>query len=820
MATNTKTFSNIKGGYRANGNAFTLLSDQVLSSTSAVKIHSVTITCGVGNAYGLFPYISDTTTGKTTQIGSYVKNGSPVNMLPDGGYFFYPSSSTTISSSELTKYTYENTEYYRLSGHASNFVYADGASTTMYATINGMNSASNITVSNGVLARTVRWGTVSGDSSRVIHGISPGTSGYAEKTLSFNTDTTQLAAGETFNLKVYCNGNGVLCIPSGSSVVVTYEEVEVDEPEIDTYALHGTITFEGLSSLPSSVTCQVYQTGTYHDERVTITGLTTEYSFSGYSPEDDYVIFPEIDGFTLTTIPSGDTILITETIPFSELIEDWDNDAPPHMQDGYIVPTEFSIYSVQECVEASSYSSLNYEMVDGRLRLYYLPSGFSGVSVTYYTSERNAVYTSANETTINVSGLSDNYDISINHTSSTETICLIDDSGSFAYIDWYFTSFDSPVSTISNSCGPTMSGGFKVPTNITSIDTVYFDNLSACFSCCIYNNDVYVSQDSSSNSAANIIISGFVQKTTITSNGTYTVEGDVTISKAYDNYFSENGTISYEDNNVINIEFREYRNVNIRLVDTAKSIGAVPPANNVLIRITYSNGTSQSLQTPYRTSVHPQYWGLSGLLTNTNAPGVTITSVLVGGIEVRNKSGITVTNSADYSITGQSSGIFPDFKGFSGTITFVNGTPPNTITCNRYKNNTSQGTVVINITDDVTNYSYGANIVQGEERLQFPELSGWTLTTTPSNTSNVLKKNATYTYNGPWKSVTPYVYITGTGWVKYEDTRVYNSSTRTWEQYDWKVYSEVVTTSNEYGETAEAALYDTIENDDGTTVIM
>lgn len=611
----TKTFTGVKGGYRSKGTSITLVSNKVLSSTNPVKINSITVTCGAGDAYGRKPYVSNTTTGETIDIGSYVNSaGSNVNILPDGGYFFYPSSSTTISSSKLTKYTYENAEYYRLSGYAGNFVYADGASTTMYASVGGRTS-STVTVSNVVYAKYAKCGTVGGDSTKVVYGVTLG-SGAASKTISFSSNVSEIAAGEAVDIKLHCTGNGLLCVPSGSTVTINYTEVAIDDSSSGNAT--GTVTFN--------------TSGDYSTFTTTISA-STFYNFRNWQQ----VSFPR-------SVP---------TISGSDL---------PSMTSGYKYPSLQNIESAT--IEGSNYGGFSYCVYNGELYCYLGgPDSYNDISVTYravFPSSITVLEAGLHKHTITITGSVTSYELS-----------------STAYPE-FMEGYNSLVF-------PEISGWHLkvVPDNLPNSSIVKYATYTK-----IQNTTINISGLSNNYNVNYTTLEG--AESSFTSNGTYTVVGTVTINRAYDNGFSETGTVSYEDNNVINIEFRKDRRVSVTLSEEYKSYMREPFVPTILT-INYSNGQSQSITLDYNR--YGPHYEATGIATHT----------------------FLNTTVASYYVFGK---------------TFTTG---------------------------ITN----------------------------GNDSSIYQ-STTLIDAGPWRQVIPYIYLNGQ-WVKYEDTRLYNSG---WKKATWRIYSK------------------------------
>lgn len=570
----TKTFSEVKGGYRSSGTSITLVSNKVLSSTNPVRINSVTVSCGVGSAYGKLPYISDTTTGKFIQIGSYVNSsGSTVNMLPDGGWFFYPSSSTTISPSSLTKYTSGNYEYYKLSGYGGNFAYADGAPADVIVSVGNVESGYE-TISNIVYAKYAKCGTVGGDSTKVVYGVTVG-SGAASKTFHFNPDMSEIAAGEAVNVQLHCldyGKNGVLCVPSGSTVTIDYTEIAVDNPSSGNAT--GTVTFVAPGSYSTSTTTLTYA------------------NFSNYYSWE-YVSFPA----NVPTI-SGSC----------------DN----YTSYGYKYPSLQNIVSVT--MSRPTGGADNLCVYNGEL--YYNcpgPDDISSVTVTYRTGSGafpgsiTAFETGLYAQTITLNSPSTSY--SLSSAASPEFI-----AGSNALVF------------------PEISGWHLqvVPDNLPNSTITKYATYTK-----IQNTTINISGLSNNYNVNYTTLEG--AESSFTSNGTYTVVGTVTINRAYDNGFSETGVVSYEDNNVINIEFRKDRRVDVFLVQQYESYMREPFVSTILT-INFSNGQSQSITLNYnRNGPDMEATGVA-THTYTNA---TVTSYYVFGKTYT--TGITNGNDASIS---------------------------------------------------------------------------------------------------------------------------------------------------------------------------
>lgn len=661
----TKTFSGVKGGYRSNGTSITLVSNKVLSSTNPVRINSITVTCGVGNAYGMMPYVSDTTTGKSTYIGSYVKsNGSTVNMLPDGGYFFYPSSSTTISSSNLTKYTYENDEYYRLSGYAGNFVYADGASTTIYASVGGKNSSST-TVSNTVYAKYVKCGTVGGDSTKPVYGVTVG-SGAASKTISFNPDTSEISAGEAIDVKLYCTGNGLLCVPSGSTVTINYTEVTIDNPSSGQAT--GTVTFVAPGSYSTSTTTISASTFSnyYNWEYVnfpasvpTISGSHANYMSYGYK-------YPSLQNIVSATMSSPTYGGVNNCIYNGELY--YNCEGPDDTRDiavtyrtgdgafpGSITVLETGLYAHTITLNSpsTSYSlssAASPEFIAGYNALVFPEiSGWQLQVVPdnspYSSIEKYATYTKIQSGSITVSGLSNNYNITYQTMGTkTENVYAVDDDYNYIYSDWNYVSFDYDVRTVSGSCNSYMSNGYEVPTTLLTISNATLTDPWGSMSCCIYNGKAYVYDDGPPGESTYVTLTGTAPTTqTITRNGTYTFSSTISNLTATDKTFNETGEIEYLDNGNITIEFRKDRRVDVFLVQQYESYMREPFVPTILT-INFSNGQSQSITLNYnRNGPDMEATGVA-THTYTNA---TVTSYYVFGKTYT--TGITNGNDASIS---------------------------------------------------------------------------------------------------------------------------------------------------------------------------
>lgn len=665
----TKTFSGVKGGYRSKGTYITLVSGIILSSTNPVRINSVTVSCGVGNAYGMMPYVSDTTTGKSTSIGSYIDAmGNTVNMLPDGGYFFYPSSNTTISSSRLTKYTYDGSEYYRLSGYAGNFVYADGASTTIYASVGGK-ASSTTTVSNTVYAKYVMCGTVGGDSTKIVYGVTVG-SGAASKTLSFNPDTSEVAVGEAVDVKLYCTGNGLLCVPSGSTVTINYTEVAIDDPSSGNAT--GTVTFVAP--------------GSYSDEPTTISA-STFYNFRNW----EYVSFPG------ASIGAG-----VPTISGS---------ASPSMTSGYKYPSLQNIVSAT--IQGSNDGGFSYCVYNGELYCYLGgPDTYNDIAVTYRTGTgafpgsitawetgmypqtitlnspstsyslssaaspkfiagsnalvfpeisgwqlqvtpdnspyssivKYATYTKIQSGSITVSGLSNNYNITYQTmgTKSENVYAIQNDTDKFS--GWTRTTFGKNIKTTTGSASTSMTAGYEVPTTLTTISSATIVDPHSIMSCCIYNGKAYVEDVGPVHGNVYVTLTGTAPTTqTITRNGTYTFSSTISNLTATDKTFNETGEIEYLDNGNITIEFRKDRRVDVFLVQQYESYMREPFVPTILT-INFSNGQSQSITLNYnRNGPDMEATGVA-THTYTNA---TVTSYYVFGKTYT--TGITNGNDASIS---------------------------------------------------------------------------------------------------------------------------------------------------------------------------
>lgn len=659
----TKTFSGVKGGYRSKGTSITLVSNKVLSSTNPVKINSITVTCGAGYAYGLFPYISDTTTGKTTSIGSYVKsNGSPVNMLPDGGYFFYPSSSTTISSSKLTKYTYENTEYYRLSGYAGNFVYADGASTTMYASVGGKNSYST-TVSNTVYAKHKKCGTVGGDSTKIVYGVTIG-NGAASKTLSFSSSTGEIAAGEAVDIKLYCTGNGLLCVPSGSTVTVNYTEVAIDDPSSGNAT--GTVTFVAPGSYSTSTTTIPPEASWYYYnwELVsfpggvpTISGSASNYMYSGYKyPSLQNIVSATIDGsnyggFSICVYngelyyncdgPEANFGVIvtyrTGTGAFPGSITAWETGLYAHTITLNSPSTSYSLSSTASPQFFEGMNSLVFPEISG-WQLQVVPDNSPYSSIVKY-----ATYTKIQSGSITVSGLSNNYNITYQTMGTkTENVYAIQ-NGTDKFSGWTYTSFGKNVKTITGSASTYMTVGYEVPTTLTTISSATITDPQYIMSCCVYNGKAYVVDDGPVHGNVYVTLTGTAPTTqTITRNGTYTFSSAISNLTATDKTFNETGEIEYLDNGNITIEFRKDRTVSVTLFEVYESYMREPFVPTILT-INYSNGQSQSITLDYNRN--GPYYEATGIATHTFL-NTTVTSYYVFG-----KTFTTgITNGNDSSI--------------------------------------------------------------------------------------------------------------------------------------------------------------------------
>lgn len=710
----TKTFSEVKGGYRSKGTSITLVSNKVLSSTNPVRINSITVSCGVGNAYGMMPYISDTTTGKSIQIGSYVNSsGSTVDMLPDGGWFFYPSSSTTISSSNLTKYTSGNYEYYRLSGYASNFVYADGASTTITASI-GKKTSSTVTVSNTVYGKYVKCGTVGGDSTKVVYGVTVG-SGATSKTISFNPDTSEIGAGEAVDVKLNCTGNGLLCVPGGSTVTINYTEVAVSNPSSGQAT--GTVTFVAPGNYTTQTTTisAVAFWKYYNWEYVAFPGVTGVRTVSGSS--DNYMSYgykyPSLQNIVTATMSSPTGGADNLCVYNGELY--YNCEGPDAISDitvtyrtgtgafpGSITVLETGLYAQTITLNSpsTSYSLSSYaspEFIAGSNALVFpeisgwqlqvIPDNSPYSSVVKY-----ATYTKNQSGSITVSGLSNNYNITYQTVGTkTEDVYATDDYINCIYCNWNYVSFNYDVKTVSGSCSDYMSGGYEVPTTLSIISNATLTDPWSSMSCCIYNGKAYVYDDGPPGENTYVTLTGVAPTTqTITKNGTYTFSSAISNLTATDKTFNETGKIEYLDNGNITIEFRKDRTVSVTLCQEYDSSMKAPFVPTILT-INYSNGQSQSISLEYNRA--GPYYEATGVATHTFL-NTTVTSYYVFG-----KTFTTgITNGNDSSIY--------------------------------------QETTLIDV--------------------------------------------------GPWRQVIPYIYLNGQ-WVKYEDTRLYNSG---WKKATWRIYSK------------------------------
>lgn len=669
----TKTFSGVKGGYRSNGTSITLVSGIILSSTNPVRINSVTVSCGVGNAYGMMPYVSDTTTGKSTSIGSYIDAmGNTVNMLPDGGYFFYPSSSTTISSSMLTKYTYENSEYYRLSGYAGNFVYADGASVNATVDVGDVGSAYE-TISNTVYAKYVKCGTVGGDSTKIVYGVTVG-SGADSKTFSFNPDLSIIAAGETVNVKLNCSDysttNGLLCVPSGSTVTIDYTEVAIDSDPGSGYAT-GTVTFIAPGDCTMSTTTISASTFSnyYNWEYVsfpanvpTVSGSCESYTSYGYK----YPSLQNIVSATMSRTTGGaDNLCLYNGELYYNCAgpEDISDITVTYNTGAGAIPGSITVFetgmyahtitlndpSVSQSTSYSLSSAASPEFIAGSNALVFPEISGWQLQVTpdnnpYSSIVKYATYTKIQSGSITVSGLSNNYNITYQTMGTkTEDVYATDEYLNYIYYDWEYVSFDYDVKTVSGSCSSYMSGGYEVPTTLLLISNATLTDPWSSMSCCIYNGKAYVYNDSAPGEDTYVTLTGTAPTTqTITNNGTYTFSSTISNLTAMDITFNEPGNIEYLDNGNITIEFRQNRTVTVTLEQEYESYMREPFVPTILT-INYSNGQSQSITLNY--DRNGPYYEATGIATHTFL-NATVTSYYVFG-----KTFTTgITNGNDSSI--------------------------------------------------------------------------------------------------------------------------------------------------------------------------
>lgn len=660
----TKTFSGVKGGYRSKGTSITLVSNKVLSSTNPVRINSVTISCGVGNAYGRMPYVSDTTTGKFIQIGSYVNSsGSTVNMLPDGGWFFYPSSSTTISSSNLTKYTSGNYEYYKLSGYGGNFVYADGASTTITASI-GKKTSSTVTVSNTVYGKYVKCGTVGGDSTKVVYGVTVG-SGATSKTISFNPDTSEIGAGEAVDVKLNCTGNGLLCVPSGSTVTIDYTEIPVSNPSSGNAT--GTVTFVAPGSYSTSTTTIPASAfyNYYSWEYVkfpasvpTVSGSCDNYTSYGYK-------YPSLQNIVSATMsrPTGgaDNLCVyngelyyicpgpedigdvtvtyrTGTGAFPGSITAFETGMYAQTITLNSPSTSYSLSSAASPEFSAGWNALVFPEISG-WQLQVVPDNSPQGSIVKY-----ATYTKIQSGSITVSGLSNNYNITYQTmgTKSENVYAIQNDTNKFS--GWTRTTFGKSIKTIAGSASTFMTAGYEVPTTLTILSSVTITDPHSIMSCCVYNGKAYVVDDGPVFGNVYVTLTGVAPTTqTITKNGTYTFSSAISNLKATDKTFNETGKIEYLDNGNITIEFRKDRRVDVCLVQQYESYMREPFVPTILT-INFSNGQSQSITLNYnRNGPDMEATGVA-THTYTNA---TVTSYYVFGKTYT--TGITNGNDASIS---------------------------------------------------------------------------------------------------------------------------------------------------------------------------
>lgn len=661
----TKTFSEVKGGYRSNGTSITLVSNKVLSSTNPVRINSVTVSCGVGNAYGMMPYVSDTTTGKSISIGSYVNSaGSTVSMLPDGGWFFYPSSSTTISSSNLTKYTSGNYEYYRLSGYASNFVYADGASVNATVDVGDVGSSYE-TISNTVYAKYVKCGTVDGDSTKIVYGVTVG-NGATSKTFSFNPDLSIIAAGEAVDVRLNCtSGNGVLCVPSGSTVTIDYTEIAVSNPSSGQAT--GTVTFVAPGSYTTQTTTISAETFWYYYnwEHVsfpasvpTISGSCDNYISSGYKyPSLQNIVSATIDGSNMGgfsfCVYNGELycslngpdayigVIVTYrsgTGAFPGSITAFETGMYAQTITLNSPSTSYSLSSAASPEFIAGSNALVFPEISG-WQLQVVPDNSPYGSIVKY-----ATYTKIQSGSITVSGLSNNYNITYQTmgTKSENVYAIQNDTNKFS--GWTYTTFGKSIKTTTGSASTYMTAGYEVPTTLTTVSNATITDPQSIMSCCIYNGKVYVEDVGPVHGNVYVTLTGTAPTIqTITKNGTYTFSNTVSNLTAMDITFNEPGNIEYLDNGNITIEFRKDRTVSILLVQQYESYMREPFVPTILT-INFSNGQSQSITLNYNRNGPDME--AAGVATHTYI-NATVTSYYVFGKTYT--TGITNGNDASIS---------------------------------------------------------------------------------------------------------------------------------------------------------------------------